>query len=69
MVTSSDDATQGIFEIVQRSTTVPAEGTPVIAEAGFVGAVIVAVPDTTVQLPMPMAGMFPARVAVEVQIS
>ena len=37
---------------------------PVIPEAGDAGVVIVAVPEITVQFPVPVAGIFPESVAV-----
>ena len=42
---------------------------PVTVEVGELGVVIVAVPLTTVQVPIPKAGVFPANVAVDAQDS
>ncbi len=42
---------------------------PVTADVGLVGVVNVAAPVTTVHNPVPLVGVFPARVAVEVHIA
>ena len=62
MTTSSVDAVHGELLMVQLSVYVfPA--IPVKVEVGLVGVVIVPpVPDTIVQSPVPIAGVFPARV-------
>ncbi len=41
---------------------------PVTPEVGDEGVVTVAVPDTTVQIPVPTVGVFPVSVVVESQI-
>jgi hypothetical protein len=41
---------------------------PVTPEVGLEGVVIVAVPDTTVQVPVPTVAVFPASVAVVAQM-
>jgi hypothetical protein len=56
-----------LLEMVHWKTLVPVL-IPVTPEAGEVGLVMAPLPDTNVQLPVPTAGVFPAKVAVEVQI-
>jgi hypothetical protein len=41
---------------------------PVTAELGAVGAVTVPDPESSVHMPLPVAGAFPARIAVEPQM-
>ena len=62
ITTSSVEAAQGAFAIVQRRVyTVPA--TPVNAEVGDVGVVTVPpTPETMLQLPTPTVGVFAAKV-------
>lgn len=64
IVTSSVEAVQVPLAIVQRKVTAPLTN-PVTPEVGEFAEVIVAVPDTTVQVPVPDAGVLPASVAVE----
>jgi hypothetical protein len=65
--TSSNEAAQVPFEIVQRNTVVPADKpeTEVVAEVASANE---AAPEVTVQSPVPMSGMFPARVVVVAQM-
>ena len=58
MVTSSVDVGQIPLEIVQRSMLFPTESPviPVVPEDAFAN---VAVPETTLQSPVPMLGEFP----------
>ncbi len=64
MVTSSVDAAQAGLLIVHRNVTLLPIVKPVNPLVGLLGLVIVAVPDVTVHTPVPIAGVFPARVAV-----
>ena len=64
ITTSSNEAAQGAFEIVQRRVAVPAATNPVTPDVGEVGVVIVAVPEKTVHKPVPTEGVLPAKVAV-----
>jgi hypothetical protein len=68
MITSSLDAVQPLALIVHRSVLLPAP-IPVTPEAGEEGFVIVAVPEINDHIPVPNEGVFPASVAVEVQMS
>lgn len=52
------------MEIVHLKVTVEPIVKPVTPEVGDVGEVIVAVPETTVHVPVPVTGVFPANVAV-----
>ena len=63
IVTSSEDAAQTPFVIVQLNTFAPTPN-PVTPEVGEEGVVIVPVPDVNVQIPVPVTGVFPASVAV-----
>lgn len=65
ILTASFVAAQGGFVIVQRKSLLPTLK-PVTLELGFVGLVTVAVPVTTVQIPLPAVGVFAANVAPEV---
>jgi hypothetical protein len=67
MVRSSDEAAQVPLLIVQRKTLAP-NPKPVTVEAWLVGVVMVAVPETTVQLPVPVVGMLAASTVEFVQI-
>ncbi len=60
--TSSVAAVQGGFVTVHLNVTLVPAGTPVTPEVGDDGFAIVAVPLTTVHVPVPAAGVFPARV-------
>ena len=64
IITSSVDGVQGALEIVQRSVAVPGTASPVTPDVGEAGVVMVAVPETTDQFPVPTPGVFPAKVAV-----
>lgn len=64
ITTSSVEAVQGAFEIVHRSTAVPGTDKPVTPEMGEPGVVIVAAPETTDHVPVPITGVFAANVAV-----
>jgi hypothetical protein len=55
------------FEIVQRNTVVPA-ARPEIEVVGEVASANEAAPEVTVQSPVPMSGMFPAREEVVAQM-
>ena len=66
IITSSKDAVHGAFEIVQRKVFAPTPSA-VIPEVRLVGVVIVPAPLTKVQVPIPTAGLLPARVAVVAQ--
>ena len=60
--TSSVDAVHVPFEMVQRRVALEPTVTPVTVDVREVGVVIVAVPLTTVHVPVPTAGLFAARV-------
>lgn len=60
-------ATQGALEMVQRITISPL-AMPVNPVVGSDGLVMVAVPLTTDQAPVPMVGVLPARVVVVLQM-
>ena len=57
----------GGFEIVQVNTFAPTPR-PVTPDVGEDGVVIVPVPLVNVQVPVPIVGVFPAKVAVVPQI-
>ena len=61
-ITSFVEAVQGEFEIVHLNVTLVPTGTPVMVDVGEVGVVIVAVPLTTLQDPVPTVGVLPASV-------
>ena len=63
-MTSSVDALQDPLEMVHRSVALEPAGMPVTVDVEDDGAVIVAVPLTTVHCPLPVAGVLPARVKV-----
>ena len=67
MVTSSKEAAQTPFEIVQRSTLFPTES-PDTADVGEMALSKVAVPETTDQSPVPTVGEFAESVATLEQI-
>ena len=50
--------------MVQRRVATPGTLRPVTPDVGEPGVVMVAVPETTVQLPVPTPGLLPAKVAV-----
>ena len=64
MLTSSVVVEQAPLVILQRITTVVPAIKPVIVVVGELAVVIVAVPLTTLQLPVPMVAVLPAKVAV-----
>ena len=64
IITSSVEATQGELDIVQRKVAVPGMLKPVMPEVGELAEVIVAVPETKDQKPVPTDAMFPDNVAV-----
>ena len=64
IVTSSLDAAQAGLLIVHLKVTLLPMVKPVKPEVAEVGVVMVAVPDTTVHAPVPVTGVFPAKVAV-----
>jgi len=64
IITSSVEGVQGGLEIVHRKVAVPGTAKPVTPEVGEEGVVMVAVPDTTLHAPVPIVGVFPAKVAV-----
>lgn len=64
ITTSSVEAAQGELDIVQRRMATPGTAKPVTPEVGEEGVVIVAVPETTVHVPVPVVGVLPAKVAV-----
>lgn len=61
MITSSEEAAQAGFEMVQRKVTEAPITKPVTPEVADPGVVIVAVPATTVHNPVPTAAAFPAK--------
>jgi len=67
MVILSKDAAHTPFEIVQRSTLFPTES-PDTPEVGEVALSKIAVPETTVQSPVPVVGEFAESVATVEQI-
>ena len=66
ITTSSCESAQRPFNNVQRKVFGPTPK-PVTPEVGLVGVVIVPVPLTRVQVPPPVVGVLPAKVAVVVQ--
>ena len=50
--------------MVQRRFAVPETANPVTSDVGEDGVVMVAVPETTVQVPVPTVGLLPAKVAM-----
>jgi len=64
MITSSEEEAQTPLVMVHRRVAEAPTVKPVIPEVGEEGVVIVAVPANTVQVPVPTAGVFPAKVAV-----
>jgi hypothetical protein len=63
MVTVEEEGGQGALLMVHWKTLAPTPN-PVTPEVGEVGVVIVPDPETNVQAPVPVVGVFPARVAV-----
>jgi hypothetical protein len=66
MITSSVDEVHDPLAIVHLNVFAPTPN-PVRPDVGLVGVVIVAVPDTTVHVPVPLVAVLPASVAVEAQ--
>lgn len=66
-ITSSVDAVQLPLVIDQRRVAEAPRANPVTPELGEEGVVMVAVPDTKVHVPVPVAGVFPTKVAVVTQ--
>ena len=64
MVTSSVDAAQPPLLMVHLKVTLDPTVIPVTVELAEPGVVIVAVPAVTLQVPVPVAGTLPARVAL-----
>ena len=64
ITTSSVEAVHGELEIVHLRVAVPGFDNPVTPDVGEDGVVIVALPDTTDQAPVPAVGVLPARVVV-----
>jgi hypothetical protein len=62
-VTVEEEAAQGAFEIVHSKVFAPIPN-PVTPDAGEEGVVIVPAPPTSVHVPVPVRGVFPASVAV-----
>jgi hypothetical protein len=58
------EAVQGGLEIVHCKIAVPGTAKPVTPEVGEEGVVMVAVPLTTLHVPVPDVGILPAKVAV-----
>jgi hypothetical protein len=67
MVRSSVEAAQVPLLVVQRRTLAP-KPRPVTAEAGLADVVMIAVPETTVQFPVPVVGVLAASVLELVQM-
>lgn len=67
IVTTSDDDGHGELSIVQRNTLAP-NPSPVTPDVGEEGVVIVPLPLTNVQVPVPTVGTFPAKVVLLVEI-
>jgi hypothetical protein len=61
-ITSSKLAVQGLLLIVQRKVALVPTGTPVTVDVGDEASVIVAVPDSTVHVPVPEVAVLPASV-------
>ena len=60
--TSSVEAAHGALDMVHLKVALVPTGTPVTADVGEAGVVIVAVPLTTVHKPVPTAGVLAASV-------
>lgn len=63
ITTSSVETAQTPFDSVQRKVLLPTPS-PVTPDAGLVGLVMLPEPEIKVQIPVPVAGLFPAKVAV-----
>ncbi len=64
IVTLSMDAVHGLLLMVHLNTTLDPTVIPVNVDAGSFSVVMVAVPDTMLQAPVPTAGMFAANVVL-----
>ena len=64
MVTSSLEAAQAPFVIVHLNVTLEPTLIPVTVELAEFGVVMVAVPDVTLQVPLPVTGTLPANVVL-----
>jgi hypothetical protein len=64
ITTSSKESGQLALEMVQRNVADDPITRFVTAEFGELGVVIVAVPATTLQVPIPVVGLFPAKLVV-----
>jgi hypothetical protein len=64
ITTSSVDAVQGAFDMVHLKVADEPITKPVTPDVGDDGVVIVAVPETTDQAPVPTVGVFPASIVV-----
>ena len=64
IVTSSLEEAQGALDIVHLNIALPAASRPVTPEVGEPGVVMLAFPETFVQLPIPSDGVFPDNVAI-----
>ena len=62
MIISSEEEVQGAFAIVQRKVFAPMPRF-VTVEVGLEGVVIVPLPLINVHVPVPIEGVFPARLA------
>lgn len=67
MVMSLVDDAHGLLAIVQRNVVVVPNAKPVIIVVAEVGFAMVAVPETTDQVPVPIVGVFPVTVVLVVQ--
>jgi hypothetical protein len=67
IVISSVEGVHAPLEIVHRNVFMPVLN-PVTPDVGDVGVVTIPVPVITIHVPVPITGVFPARVAVVVQI-
>jgi hypothetical protein len=63
ITTSSEEEAQGGFAIVHRNVTLLPETKPVTPDVGLEGVMMEAVPLMTVQVPAPVAGVLPAKLA------
>jgi hypothetical protein len=68
ITTSSAEEGHPLLLMVHRSVLIPTP-IPVTPEVGEEGSVMVAVPEMTVHVPVPVAGAFAANVVVDVQMS
>ena len=64
IIISSEEGLQDPLDIVHRNVAEEPTNNPVTSEVGEAGVVMLAVPDTTVQTPVPTEAVFPAKVVV-----